>query len=185
MEIVSSLACPSHSMSRNGFTSDCALYKAKVWRRECGVILEDRTRQYCDDCLPDYREAQASSFSDAGRAKLRELREAGTDPSQTGEATEKRRAVMTQRRREEAEWNAAHVDRIADESIFRTEILPTLQGLSLSTIVAATGLSQQYCSLIRRGLKVPHTRHWPSLSALLHCPSSPPSVTRQRVQEEG
>ena len=23
--------------------------------RECGVVLKDRTRQYCDDCLPEYR----------------------------------------------------------------------------------------------------------------------------------
>lgn len=133
--------------------------------KACGVILEDRTRQYCDGCLPDYRESQVSSYIEAGRARLKELRVSGIDPSQTGDAAEKRRTIMTQRRREEAEWNAEHRDDDVDESVFRTEILPRLQGLSLSTIAAATGLSQQYCSLIRRGLKVPHIRHWEPLRA--------------------
>lgn len=134
--------------------------------RDCGVVLEDRTRQYCDACVPEYREAQSSSFSDAGRAKLKELRAAGIDPSQTGEAAEKRRSTMRQRRREEAEWDTAHSGVDRDESAFKSEVLPSLQGLSLSTISAATGLSQQYCSLIRRGLKVPHPRHWTSFKNL-------------------
>jgi hypothetical protein len=71
---------------------------------------------------------------------------------------------MQQRRRDEAEWDEAHPDAIVDEAVFRSEILPGLQGLPLSTLVVATGLSQQYCSLIRRGLKVLHARHWDALS---------------------
>lgn len=133
---------------------------------ECGVVLDDRTRQYCDDCLPEYREAQTSSFSDTGRAKLKELRASGTDPSHTGTASEKRRSTMQQRKREAAEWNTAHVEHNADESVFTTEILPKPQGLPLSKIVAATGLSQQYCSLICRGLKVSDIRHWSTLRQL-------------------
>jgi hypothetical protein len=124
------------------------------------VVLEDRSRQYCDECLPEYREAQAASYAEAGWVKLKALREAGIDSSQTVEATEKRRTTMQQRRREEAEWDAAHPDAIVDEAVFRSEVLPGLQGVPLSTLVATTGLSQQYCSLIRRGLKVPHPRHW-------------------------
>jgi CRISPR-associated endonuclease Cas1 len=134
--------------------------------RECGAVLEDRSRHYCDECLPGHREAQAASYAEAGRTKLREMREAGIDPSQTGEAAEKRRDTMKQRRREEAAWDKAHPDVEVDEEVFRSEILPGLQGLPLSTLVAATGLSQQYCSLIRRGLKVPHPRHWESLRTL-------------------
>lgn len=124
------------------------------------MVLDDRTRQYCDECLPEYREAQRAAFSDAGRAKLKELRAAGIDPSRTGVAAEKRRSTMQQRKREEAEWYAAHPDAKADEAVFRREILPRLQNLSLVQISAATGLSPQYCSLVRRGLKVPHQRHW-------------------------
>lgn len=132
----------------------------------CGVVLEDRSRQYCDECLPEYREAQVASYAEAGRAELREMREAGVDPSQTGEAATKRHDTMKQRRREEVAWDEVHQDADGDETVFRSEILPRLQGLSLTQISAATGLSQQYCSLIRRGLKVPHQRHWTSLESL-------------------
>jgi hypothetical protein len=132
--------------------------------RECGVVLKDRSRHYCDECLPEYWETQIASFSDAGRAKLMDMRASGIDPSRTGEAAEKRRGTMQQRRREEAEWNTAHGNHDVEEPIFRTEILPQLQGLPLSKIAAATGLSQQYCSLIRRGIKVPHRRHWNALA---------------------
>lgn len=55
---------------------------------------------------------------------------------------------MKQRRREEAEWDAAHPDMQVDEKVFRSEILPGMQGVSPSTLAVATGLSQQYCSLI-------------------------------------
>lgn len=107
--------------------------------RECGVILEDRSRHYCGDCLPAYRDAQAA---------------------------EKRRTMMKQRRKEELDWDAAHPDVRVDEEIFAREILPQLQRLSLSVISEHTGLSQQYCSLIRRGLYVPHPRHWAALRRL-------------------
>lgn len=133
---------------------------------ECGVVLDDRTRQYCDECLPEYREAQANVSVDAGRVKLKELRAEGTNPSPTVEAGEKRRSTMQQRRREEGESDAAHPNTVVDDSVFTTEILPTLQELSLSAIAGATGLFQQYCSLIRRGLNVPHPRHWEAMSRL-------------------
>ncbi len=129
-------------------------------------MLEDRNRQHCDACLPHYREAQSTAFCESGRAKLKKLRENGIDPSQTGTAAEKRRSTMQQRRREEAEWDAAHPDAKMDETAFTTEVFPQLQGVSLSAIAEITGLSQQYCSLIRRGLKVPHPRHWQSFKAL-------------------
>jgi hypothetical protein len=136
--------------------------------RECGVILEDRSRQYCEECLPVYRDAQISSFTNAGRAKLQDLRASGVDPSQTGAAAEKRRNVMKQRRQEELAWDAVHPDVQTDEAAFAREILPGLRDLPLSQIAAGTGLSQQYCSLIRRGLKVPHPRHWSRLGELVN-----------------
>jgi hypothetical protein len=35
-------------------------------------------------------------------------------------------------------------------------------------LMDATGLSQRYCWLIRRGERVPHPRHWEALSAVSH-----------------
>lgn len=126
---------------------------------ECGTILEVTDRRYCDDCLPDQLEQQAMAFSTTGRQRLQELRKQGMDPSTDSEANAKRREIMTQRRKDEIEWNAANPDSTVDPERFSREIVPTLQTVSLSDISKATGLSQQYCSLIRRGLKVPHRRH--------------------------
>ena len=47
--------------------------------------------------------------------------------------------------------------------MFVSEILPGLQQISLKEMKAATGLSLDYCSKIKRGLKTPHERHWPEL----------------------
>jgi len=47
-----------------------------------------------------------------------------------------------------------------------SSILRLPDGVSLSAMVEATGLSKGYCSFIKRGVKVPHERHWPALSQL-------------------
>jgi hypothetical protein len=67
---------------------------------------------------------------------------------------------MKQRRQEELAWDADHADIEIAETMFTKEILPGLQGLSLTQMYAAAGLSRQYSSFIRRGLKVAHPRHW-------------------------
>lgn len=122
------------------------------------MVLEDRSRMYCDDCLPTYKEAQATAFSEAGRGKLAELRAAGKDPSRGGQAKAKRGRKNSQHMQDQAAWEAEHGTE-ADPEVFRREILPHLQKVSLGRMAKATGLSEQYCSLIRRGLYVPHPRH--------------------------
>jgi hypothetical protein len=65
-------------------------------------------------------------------------------------------------------WDACNPDR-PDPAIFRTEILPGLPALPIDALVAATGLSEHYCSLIRLGKRVPHARHCgPSLTHRSH-----------------
>jgi hypothetical protein len=53
-----------------------------------------------------------------------------------------------------------------DPTVFATEILPRPRDLAARQIAAATGLSQHYCALIRRGRKAPHPRHWSALQAV-------------------
>ena len=64
------------------------------------------------------------------------------------------------RGREAAEWNRTHEK--LDPEVFTREMLPLLQGVSLSKMRAATGLSATMCARIRRGY-VPHARHWENL----------------------
>jgi len=127
--------------------------------RECGIVLNDMTRKCCDDCLPMHQRLQAASFSEAGRKRMAELRAAGRDPSQTREARKQRGANNSHRMKEQRIWEAEH-GVAADPEVFTRNVLPLLQGVSLGAMAKATGLSQQYCSLVRRGLKVPHSRHW-------------------------
>jgi len=133
--------------------------------RECGSVLTAKGRQYCDECLPTYQVKQAGSFGDAGRAKLAELRAGGRDPSQTREARELRGAKNSDQMKAQKLWEAEN-GTDADQEIFTSDILPNLQCVSLGAMARATGLSEQYCSPIRRGHKVPHPRRWGALEAL-------------------
>jgi hypothetical protein len=75
--------------------------------------------------------------------------------------------------------NAAHQQAVRDwegempdPSCFRVEILPELRQAPIAELVAATGLSEHYCSLIRLGKKVPHPRHWQALREMRSPPRS-------------
>jgi len=51
--------------------------------------------------------------------------------------------------------------------VFRREILPRLHGLPLGLIARAIGVSEGYASFIRRGLRIPHPRHWDALKSMV------------------
>jgi hypothetical protein len=53
--------------------------------------------------------------------------------------------------------------KLTDLSAFRREILPLIENVPLSRLQRATGLSLRYLSLIRRGERTPHPRHWQAL----------------------
>ena len=55
--------------------------------------------------------------------------------------------------------------KLTDLSAFQREILPLIQEVPLSRLARATGLSLRYVSLVRRGEKTPHPRHWQNLAA--------------------
>ncbi len=133
--------------------------------RECGVVLEDPERLYCNGCLPERRAEAVATFAGAGPAELARRRAAGEDPAHGGEAGLKRSRRNAEHVRAIATW-----ERPGDGSEaaidFGRDVLPRLQGAPLSALMQATGLSVRYCSLIRRGLRVPHRRHWAALARL-------------------
>jgi len=133
---------------------------------DCGVILANPRRTYCDACILDVRREQGTdTFARSGPAALAAQREDGNDPAHGGAAGEAR-----------GQRNAAHVVAVAlwereetkepDSEHFSRDILPMLQTVPLRAMAHATGLTEGYCSFIRRGLKVPHRRHWTALAAL-------------------
>lgn len=134
--------------------------------RECGVVLANPKLKYCDACIPDVRREQGTgTFARSGPATLAAQREAGNDPAHGGDAGKAR-----------GQRNAAHVDAVvrwerehgpeSDSERFTRDILPMLQDVPLRAMAAATDLTEGYCSFIRRGLKVPHRRHWKALTLI-------------------
>jgi hypothetical protein len=63
------------------------------------------------------------------------------------------------RKREAREWDEEH-GKLVDLSAFQRDILPLTRHVPLSRLQEATGLSLRYVSLIRRGERTPHPRHW-------------------------
>ena len=61
-------------------------------------------------------------------------------------------------------WEREHGP--ADPQVYKRKILPKLADVPLRRLVAVTGLSTTTCSLIRRGRKIPHPRHWEGLRRL-------------------
>ncbi len=127
----------------------------------CGAELRSRRRSYCDDCLRAINAESLAALKTAGAAALAKLRAEGRDPTHGGDAARKRVASLARRRQEATEWERSNPRPEPDK--FTRMILPSLRNVPLRVMMRATGLSLRYCSLIRRGLYVPHPRHWEAL----------------------
>jgi hypothetical protein len=68
--------------------------------------------------------------------------------------------------RANAAWSRKHSDTFDPES-FAKEIGPRLATASRAAMMRATGLSRPYYSMIRRGVRIPHPRHWEALRGLV------------------
>lgn len=133
--------------------------------KTCGAALDEPKRAYCNGCLPERRAASLAIFATAGPEALAELRAAGADSAYGGNAGRKRRRRNAELVRAIAEWERSGGGSGA-EIDFARDVLPRLQGAPLSELMQATELSVRFCSLIRRGLKVPHPRQWAALARL-------------------
>ncbi len=132
---------------------------------DCGTILEDSARRYCDDCLPDIRDEQLGVFTVAGPATLAARRAAGTDSAHGGEAGKARGRRNAKHYAAVAKWEREEAEQ-PEPVQFTRDILPILQSVSLRVMADATELTEGYCSFIRLGLKTPHRRHWSALAEL-------------------
>ncbi len=68
-----------------------------------------------------------------------------------------------------SEWERSQTEEM-DPAIFEREIGPKLKTASLLETMRATGLSRTYCGMIRRGVRIPHPRHWEALRDLVRSP---------------
>jgi hypothetical protein len=87
---------------------------------------------------------------------------AETLPPTSVPAASRRAETNITRRRQAREWDEQH-GKLVDLSAFQRDVLPLIQDVPLSRLQQATGLSLRYVSLIRRGERTPHPRHWQAL----------------------
>jgi CRISPR-associated endonuclease Cas1 len=123
--------------------------------RNCGGELPHRNRVYCDSCLPTNSRNGAGLTATQWAAR-------GGDPTHGNTAAAARAASNITRKTQVREWDEQH-GKLVDLSAFQRDILPKIQDIPLSQLQRATGLSLRYVSVIRRGEKTPHPRHWPAL----------------------
>jgi CRISPR-associated endonuclease Cas1 len=117
----------------------------------------DRRRKHESDAKPQRLCPDCRTTLPGKRCRM-----CGFAPINTDDiGADRQRAIMMQRQRTNRDWSGP-----ADDREFKRDILPGLQGVTLRRIMAATGLSKRFASQIRRGLAIPHRRHWDALSAL-------------------
>lgn len=87
------------------------------------------------------------------------------DPRYNGKSVTQRKRTVAQVQRANRRWERNTKPGMTREHYVKT-VVPALAGVKLSALMAATGLTNASCSLIRRGLTVPHPRHWVALAAI-------------------
>jgi CRISPR-associated endonuclease Cas1 len=117
----------------------------------------DRRRKHESNAKPQRLCPECRAPLSGKRCKQCRFAPVGTDDV----GADRQRAIMMQRQRTNRDWSGPKDDRN-----FKRDILPGLQGVTLRRIMEATGLSKRFASQIRRGLALPHYRHWDSLASL-------------------
>jgi hypothetical protein len=64
-------------------------------------------------------------------------------------------------------WNPSDLPQWLDEDTYRRKILPRLATFAAKKIRLAIDVSHPYATLIKRGQKIPHPRHWLPLACLV------------------
>jgi CRISPR-associated endonuclease Cas1 len=141
-----------------------AVAKALKTCLQCGRLFHGRSRRFCSrQCFQAYNmEVIVPRLAEAGPRRLAAMRGAGVDPAQSPPAGKKRGEKNAAHAKERATWENNHpeVDIEEEKRRFKSDICPKLARVPLGRITKMTGLSKRYASMIRRGLYIPHPRHY-------------------------
>ena len=127
----------------------------------CGVAIPLAKARLCDPCRAAKNTTRLAENRSSALAVLARMRAEHQDPAHGGEAGQRRAAKNATHQRANHEWAGEPTG----PATFTREILPGLQHLTVADIAASTGLSPQYCRLIRQGERVPHPRRWAAFVA--------------------
>ena len=112
------------------------------------------------EARPDRAEQVVSDFEEASRALVQAATDGGPGRSKPRSSRNSGKLLAN------SEWERNQTDQ-PDPATFEKEIGPKLKTVSLLETMRATGLSRTYCGMIRRGVRVPHPRHWEVLRELV------------------
>ncbi len=131
----------------------------------CGDTLA-RGLLYCSGCRGVQQQESIIAARPAAVATVAALRAQGRDPTHGGAAAARRRNAASLRQLEVREAGGRTRDIAASRESFERDIRPMLRGISIRRLTEVSGLSPSYWSLVLRGKRVPHVRHWPALRLL-------------------
>lgn len=128
--------------------------------RSCGRELRQYRQKDCEECAVIRRDASIPSLVRAAEAARAARRVLGTDGSNSEVATSRRAHTNALRHAEARTWRRSRAQMAEDRETFRKDVLPRIQKLEVAGLARLTGLSKAQCSLVRRGLRTLHPRHW-------------------------
>jgi CRISPR-associated endonuclease Cas1 len=123
--------------------------------RTCGLKLT-RGRQLCSVCNVAVTRQAMIKAAEKGRLL------AHTPEAEKKRSENRRRNITAQKA-----WQPSELPSWLDQRTYTQRILPRLSTVNVSAIQLAMRVSKAYAADIRSGKRVPHPRHWQSLSKLV------------------
>src|SRR6516164_2709301 len=111
---------------------------------------------YCMKCVPAIN-----------RERLIETAKLGRIATHNPTAEARRAATHMKQVEAQRKWKPEDLPQWLDEEFYRREIVPRLSALTVKSIRTAIDVSHPYATLIKRGDRIPHPRHWDALAKLV------------------
>jgi hypothetical protein len=101
-----------------------------------------------------------------GRANLLQAAKLGRIAAHAPTAEARRSASHIKQVEAQKQWNPSDLPKWLDEDYYREKVLPRLSQLTITKIQVAMDVSFPSAAMVRKGIKIPHPRHWLALSNL-------------------
>jgi CRISPR-associated endonuclease Cas1 len=147
-------ASRSRAKAGNLVANAAAIPKTKPRCPICGAAVTSGS-SYCVKCVPL-----------VNRDNLLQQAKLGRIATHSARAEARRSATQAKQAQALRKWNPSDLPRWLDEDTYRRDILPLLPKFTVKSIRLMLGVSHPYATLIRRGMTIPHPRHWLPLADL-------------------
>jgi hypothetical protein len=145
----------SQAKAGNLVASGPVIPKTKARCPVCGAVVTTGS-VYCVKCVPL-----------VNRDNLLQQARLGRIATHSASAEARRSASQARQAQALRDWNPSDLPRWLDEDTYRRDILPLLSKFTVKSIRLTLGVSHPYATLIRRGMTIPHPRHWLPLADLV------------------